>query len=76
MPEQARNLRDPEPAGRRPLDEAEERPQFLLGGDQGLEARPKIQGLAGHGQSRFPPHRVRRAAHSVTTAPELSRLRA
>ena len=76
MPEQSRHLSHPKPSRRGALDEREERPQFLFRGDERLEARPKPNRLPADEKRRLAPGGIGGRAHSGTTAPELSRLRA
>lgn len=70
----ARHLAQRQPPVRRPLDQSEQRPQFLLGRDQGFKARPQHHPLAADQQRRLPPRRVGRP-HIAATSPELSRLK-
>ncbi len=71
MVEQRRYLAKPQPALRGPLDQFEQRAQFLLRRHQRAERRPKAKRRARDNEARLSPMRVR-PAHSDTTSPLLS----
>ena len=72
MPEQAGQLAQPQPPLGGALDQAKERPQFGLGGDEGGKARAQYQPPPADRQFGLAAKRVG-PAHRFTTAPLDSR---